>query len=242
MMLRDRMVYGGIQTSRRMARLTWMQRDFFRGLLHVADDYGRFEADAEMLRAVLYGPMLSKVSVRDVQEALMRCAASEIGLVKLYTVEGRGYGKVYNFRQTLMKRRALYPDEDGAAQEPELFPAGAPEPPPPERKKEGKSPQPPAAAGGSITSSFSPEPGPSSAPAVRYTRRRSPERTLAASRDELEEVEKEMTEILYPGGCAHKVAPTGQKLNRFNELAARRKELKAAANAAREQLQEVNEH
>jgi hypothetical protein len=142
MMVRDRMVYGGIRTSKRMARLSWFQRDLFHGLLLVADDYGRFEADAETLRTVLFGPLLAKVSVRDVQAGLLRCAAADVGLVKLYTVRGRGYGKVVNFRQKLAKRRALYPDEDdGPPPEPELFtPAaecGATDRK--ERKKEGSA-------------------------------------------------------------------------------------------------------
>jgi hypothetical protein len=139
MMLRDRMVYAGIRTSKRFARLTWFERDMFMGLLLVADDYGRFEADADTLRTVLFGPLLSKVSARDVQRSLMRFAAPEIGLVKLYTVKDRGYGKVINFRQTLTRRRALYPDEeDGPPREPELFQPSPPLPPLAAPVKEGK--------------------------------------------------------------------------------------------------------
>lgn len=229
MMLRDRMVYAGIQNSKKMARLSWFQRDFFRGLLHVADDYGRFEADVEMLRTVLYVRQLSKVTMRDVQDALLRCAAAEVGLVKLYTVEGRGYGKVVNFRQTLQKRRALYPDEGNALPEPDLFGAG-PEPPP-ERRKEGKAPQPPAEAGGSIFPSPLPE-------AARFARRRSPERTLKAAQDELAAVEQRMTEILYPGGCAHKVTPIGPKREEFDRLSHRRNQLLNTVSAARAKMKE----
>ncbi len=139
MIVRDCMVYCGIQTSRRFARLTWFQRDFFRGLLHVCDDYGRFEADVGMLRTVLYAPALEKVSERDVKEALLRCADDSLGLVKLYTRRGRGYGKVINYRQNSLKnRRALYPDD--ADDEPELFPVGPPGGAPlqSEGKKEGR--------------------------------------------------------------------------------------------------------
>jgi hypothetical protein len=143
MMLRDRMVYGGIRTSKKVGALSWFERDLFSGLIHVADDFGRFEADADMLRAVLYAPCLSKVSGRDVGKALVRL--HQAGLVKLYTHEARGYGKVINFRQTLQKRRALYPDEDGPPAEPELF-ADAPDvSEKKERKKEGgKAPEAPA--------------------------------------------------------------------------------------------------
>lgn len=135
------MVYAGIQTSRRVARLSWMQRDVFRSLLHICDDYGRFEADAGMIRAVLYAPILDKVTERDVQAALLRCAETGVGLVKLYTVHGRGYGKVINYRQNLKKRRAFYPDEE-ERDEADLFTTAPPatgDPPSEkkERKKEG---------------------------------------------------------------------------------------------------------
>lgn len=140
MTLRDCMVYAGIQTSRSVAKLNWFQRDFFRGVLHACDDYGRFEADAGLLRTVLYAPMLDKVTERDVKGALLRCAEASVGLIKLYTVRDRGYGKVVNYRQTnLKRRRALYPDEDDA-DDPDLFSTAPPGDAPiqRERKKEGR--------------------------------------------------------------------------------------------------------
>lgn len=137
MILRDCMVYGGIQTSRRVARLNWFQQVFFRSVFHVCDDYGRFEADAGMLRTVLFAPQLGKVPERDVKDALLRCAEQDVGLVKLYAVRGRGYGKVVNYRQDgLRKRRALYPGEDDQ-DEPDLFTSSPPSTAdPPSRKKE----------------------------------------------------------------------------------------------------------
>lgn len=135
MTLHDRMVYAGIRTSRKIERLSWFERDFFLGLILVADDFGRFEADAEMLRTVLYGLLIAKVSVRDVEGALVAC--HEAGLVKLYRSGGRGYGKVINFRQKLTKRRALYPDEEGPPGDTELF-TTAPPPPIPIIQKEGR--------------------------------------------------------------------------------------------------------
>lgn len=225
MKLCDRMVYAGIVNSRRVAALSWFHRDVFRNLLHVADGYGRFEADAGMLRAVLYAPMLSKVSDRDVQGALVAC--HQAGLVKLYTVEDRGYGKVLNFRQSLSKRVALYPPEPGE-QEPELFggigsgePSAAPGTS--ERKKEGNSPHNPPPAGGSPSHDL----GGQAAPNRAATRNRSPERQRKSATDELDAIERELTEILYPGGCAFKVTPTGDKLDRYTSLMKRRAALKA---------------
>lgn len=133
MNLSDRMVYAGIRTSRRFAQLGWMQRDFFYGLLNVADALGRFEADVEVLRAALYAPILSKVSKRDVQGALVACQRA--GLVKLWTgVDGRGYGEVVNYRQTGLRNRKSDippPDAPDAGALPGLMEATADPPDPP---------------------------------------------------------------------------------------------------------------
>jgi hypothetical protein len=197
-MLRDYMLYAGIRTSRRFCRLSWFQRDLFVGLLHACDDYGRFEADAEKLWAVLYALDRARVSKRDVQEGLLRFTAADIGLVRFYTVRGVGYGKVHNFRQNgLKKRRALYPDEDGS--EPELF-TGPPVETVSGRKERRKSPHSPPPAGGEDTP-------------LTQTKPRQPARFRRAVRldtlnDERERLEDEMRAILRPGGCAYAVEPT----------------------------------
>lgn len=101
--MRDCLLYAGIRGSARFAKLSWFQRDFFYGLLNAADPMGRFEANVDVLRAVLYAPVLSKVSKRDVQGALAACQQAE--LVKLWTKDGRGYGEVVNYRQRGLKMR-----------------------------------------------------------------------------------------------------------------------------------------
>lgn len=237
MTLRDRMVYAGLRTSRRFARLSWIQRDFFQGLLHVADDLGRFEADAGMLRTVLYGPLLAKVSERDVAQMLVQL--HHVELVKLYTVQGRGYGKVINFRQTGLKtRRALYPDEDGPPDAPELFtpPAALTVSAPSERKKE--APHSPPPGGGRENASLVTE--------TRASPRASPVRFRRAERldtlnDERERIEGEMQEILRPGGCAYNVTPTGEKAIRFEKLKTAHNELMAMIGRRRTELATVTE-
>jgi len=51
--------------------------------------------------------------------------------------------------------------------------------------------------------------------------------SLGSLQFELNRIEKEMTDILYPGGCAWKTIPEGEKLVRFNELKATREGLLA---------------
>lgn len=149
MTMRDCMLYAGIRGSRKFARLTWFQRDFFYGLLHAAWPAGRFESDVELLRAALYAPLLTKVSKRDVVQALAACR--EAGLLKLQTDEsGRGWGEVVNYRQTGLRKgkKAEAVASDEPVREPDLF--CVPDPPPmvapissqtKERKKEGEGPR-----------------------------------------------------------------------------------------------------
>lgn len=146
MILRDCMLYAGIRTSRKFARLSWFQRDFFYGLLHAAWPAGRFETDVEVLRAALYGPLLKKVPPRDVQEALAECY--RIGLVKLWTDDnGRGWGEVINYRQHGLRKRKPSADADPPP-DPGLFTTPPPDPIQSEGLKEGEGevtpPAPPA--------------------------------------------------------------------------------------------------
>lgn len=133
MRLRDRMIYCAIVTSGMKLRLKPHLREFYRDLLHVCDDYGRFEANASLLRGALFTPILKCVSERDVEGYLRQLAAPENADIKLYTVKGRRYGKITKWRQTgLRKLVADYPPEDG---EPESV---STKPPPLPDQSEGK--------------------------------------------------------------------------------------------------------
>lgn len=232
MIVRDRMVRGGIVSSQRLAKLSWVAREFFRNLFHVCDDAGRFEANPALLRAALFGADLQKVSERDVQGFMVAC--HQAGLLKLYTVEGRGYGEVLRFGQEgLRTRRVIYPAEGQPTEEAlpgfglgDADPPPRPEPPssPPKRAvrarplKEGRkeeSPQPPTKLGGEVFPIVE---------ARKASRRyRSAERAEAA----LTRIETALTDILRPGGCAHNVQPTGPKLAEYERLMGERKKLKA---------------
>lgn len=111
MKLRDRMIYAGIVVSDLKRRHKAHIREFYRDLLHVCDDHGRFNADPALLRAVLYATIPDRVSVRDVTGYLSSLHVAHD--IKLYTVRGRGYGKVTKWRQTRLKTLvADYPDEE----------------------------------------------------------------------------------------------------------------------------------
>lgn len=199
MNLRDCLVRGGIVDSAKVCALRPATQLFFRNLFHVCDGAARFEADADRLRTMLYGRVLSRVSKGDVTRWMTECHQAD--LIKLYTRDGRGYGKVLNYGQRDSKRKVLYPGEE----EEGLFATAAPDggsffAPKPGNGIEGKSPHSPPPAGGAETSS-------TGAKAAKPARFRRAER-LDTLNEERERLEEEMRAILRPGGCAYNIEPT----------------------------------
>jgi len=202
--LRDRLIRGAIFKSAQFIQLRWHERYFYNVLLHWVDDYGRFEADVEILRGGLYHPYdMRKVPASSVREMLMRC--HELGLVKLYTVKGKGFGRVVGFDQRMKYPRAEHPPEPDAEMELALGLDGAVAQ---------------AAAATEVRQVFEPE-----VVAKKVSRNRSPERVRREFLAEKSEVERELDEILRPGGSAYKMTPTGEKKLRYDVLFARREQL-----------------
>ncbi len=92
-----RIIRPEIITSDTVDKLTWQQEVFYRRLLSVADDYGLYDARVSVMRAALFPLRLDRVSDRDVQGCHDRLV--ELGMVKVYTVEGRIYGQIAKFGQ-----------------------------------------------------------------------------------------------------------------------------------------------
>lgn len=80
-------------------------------IFFATDGAGRFRAEAAVLRAGLFGHALGEVTERDVKAWLVELHAR--GLIKLYTEEGVGYGKVTEkyWRQRDTKRKVIHPAE-----------------------------------------------------------------------------------------------------------------------------------
>jgi hypothetical protein len=140
MMLHKCIVRPEIRTSQRFARLNWLHRDLFYGLLNAAQGDGWFEASAQLLRAALYAPSLGKVSERDVRDGLLKLR--EVGLIKLWTgTNGRAYGQIHNYGQKFDYGRGL--PEEARAPSDELPLDAAPlkeaEPEPPPRPEPARA-------------------------------------------------------------------------------------------------------
>lgn len=107
----NRIIREGIITSEAVNSLGWEAEVFYRRLLSVVDDFGRFDARPSVLRSALYPLKLDSMREDSVQRCLKSCEAAR--LVVLYSVEGKGYLEVTNFRQQVRSKKSKYPAPDG---------------------------------------------------------------------------------------------------------------------------------
>lgn len=103
-----RIIREGIITSEAINSLSPQSELFYRRLMSVADDYGRYYAHPSLLRAACYPLQLDKVSDKDVKQMLSECIA--IDIISLY---GSGkYLSITKFgQQTRSKSKFPEPDD-----------------------------------------------------------------------------------------------------------------------------------
>lgn len=76
--------------SETVDRLSWAGEVFWRRLINKVDDFGRFTANPELLRAALFPLRLNKVSAADIGKMILECEQS--GLISTWKGED---GKAY---------------------------------------------------------------------------------------------------------------------------------------------------
>ena len=105
----NRILREGILTSPKVGRLGWAEEVFYRRLMSVVDDFGRYFADHGMLRAACYPRQLNKVSDSDVGKWLHACVAAD--LVRVYPAQdGERYLEIANFGQQVRAKKSRFPD------------------------------------------------------------------------------------------------------------------------------------
>jgi hypothetical protein len=105
----NRILREGILTSPRMAKLGWAEEVFYRRLMSVVDDFGRYYADAGLLRAHCYPRQLSKVTDADIGKWLTSCVNA--GLVSVYPAQdGERYLHLLDFGQQVRAKKSKFPD------------------------------------------------------------------------------------------------------------------------------------
>lgn len=93
----NRIVRDAILTSGSVCALDWPEEVFYRRLMSVVDDYGRCEANPQLLRSRCYPLQVDKVRVADIARWMAAC--QKAGLIAHYEVSGKAYLQIEKFGQ-----------------------------------------------------------------------------------------------------------------------------------------------
>ena len=105
----NRILREGILSSERVEKLNWSDEVFFRRVISVVDDFGRYYARPALLRAACYPLLLTKVSELDIDKWLAACVSA--GLIQTYAgPDGKRYLTILNFKQQRRAEASKYPD------------------------------------------------------------------------------------------------------------------------------------
>ena len=114
----DRILRAAILTSDSVNKLSWPAETFYRRLMSVVDDYGRYDGRVQILRSSLYPLKLNQVSDADIAKWADECSTA--GLVSFYEVEGKRYLEILKFGQRLRAMQSKWPppSSDNICQQP----------------------------------------------------------------------------------------------------------------------------
>lgn len=93
----NRIVRESILSSEPVASLKWDEEVFYRRLMSLVDDYGRFEANPLLLRSRCYPLQTDHVRVADITRWMAAC--QKAGLILDYAVDGKRYLEIQKFQQ-----------------------------------------------------------------------------------------------------------------------------------------------
>ena len=103
----NRLVREGILSSHRVCALGWGAEVFYRRLLNVVDDFGRYYAEPVLLRSACYPLQIDKVKDADVQAWLSDAQVAK--LLHIYEIDGKKFLQVIDFRQQIRAQKSKFP-------------------------------------------------------------------------------------------------------------------------------------
>ena len=105
----NRIIKESVCTSDSIDQLTWFEEVLFYRLMVSCDDYGRFDGRIAVIKNRLF-PLKETLTSDKVANALKRL--SEVGLVCLYSVEGKPYLYLptWEHHQTIRAKKSKYPE------------------------------------------------------------------------------------------------------------------------------------
>lgn len=108
----NRILREGILTSERIDELDEKTEVFYRRLISVVDDYGRYYAKPELIISAAYPLRSRSMCVADVEQMLCTCVAKK--LMKVYQIDGKAYLEITDFRQQIRAKASKFPSPDDA--------------------------------------------------------------------------------------------------------------------------------
>ena len=103
----SRILREGILTSERVDMLTPQGELFYRRLMSVVDDFGRFDGRPQMLRVSCFPLRVDRVREADISRWLDELQTA--GLIALYAINGKPYLEMHDFRQQVRAKESRYP-------------------------------------------------------------------------------------------------------------------------------------
>lgn len=103
----NRILREGILTSERVNGLSPQGELFYRRLMSVVDDFGRFDGRPQMLRVSCFPLRVDRVREADISRWLDELQTA--GLIALYAANGKPYLEMHDFRQQVRAKESRYP-------------------------------------------------------------------------------------------------------------------------------------
>lgn len=103
----NRVVREGILDSDRVNRLSWECEVFYRRLMSIVDDYGRFDGRVSVIRSKLFPLRLDKVTTDLIESWIHECVS--VKLIARYKVENKPYLEILDFNQSVRIKRPKFP-------------------------------------------------------------------------------------------------------------------------------------
>jgi hypothetical protein len=120
-----RILRDGILTSERVNELGAVEEVFYRRLMSVVDDHGRFYGNPALIRAACFPLKLDKVSDSDIGKWLL--VTEKAGLVRQYlATDGKRYLQLIDFGQRV-QAKSKFPSPDDEPQKFTVIHGGKPE-------------------------------------------------------------------------------------------------------------------
>lgn len=103
----NRIIRDGILTSERVDKLGPVAEVFYRRLMSVVDDFGRYTAHTGLLRAACYPLRVDSIREADITRLLAE--VQQAGLIVLYEVKSKQYLEIVDFKQQVRAKLSKFP-------------------------------------------------------------------------------------------------------------------------------------